>query len=567
MPSTNGRSPKRTILYARVSTEEQARSGYSLAQQLEALREYATHEGYEILEEVSDPGQSGATLERPGMDRIRELVEGGGVSIVLAQDRDRIAREPAYHYILKKEFEEYGCKIRALNDRGDDSPEGELTDGIIDQLAKFERAKTAERARRGRLRKAREGKIIATHTPAYGFAYNVARDGYIVNQETMPTVVRVFEDVAGGLSLRAVAKALARDGIPSPTGKHVWNSYSLRAMILDDLYMPHTSEEIQGVVQEGLLTADVAGRLNPSRPYGIWWGNKVRDSLRTVSEPAEEGGRRYRKRRKTVPRPRAEWIAVPIDLTDSGLEREVVELARAAIKDNVRPSSAGGRAWEVAGLVFCTSCGRKIHPHTTKGGSTDRLYYYYQCDNREGCSARPRVRAGKLEADVWQAVQSGLTDPDQLKADLDRMIELEHRVVRGDPDREAKHWLEKLSEVDEERRGFLRLAARGRITDKELDEELAALEETRQAASRELAALQNRKERIEALERDRDAVLEDYAGRTPDSLEALSSEERHQLYKMLRLSVAIHSDGNAEITGAFPESGNFLETDNVLCRT
>ena len=59
MPSTNGHGPKRAILYARVSTDEQARSGYSLAQQLEALREYAIREGYHILEEVSDPGQSG----------------------------------------------------------------------------------------------------------------------------------------------------------------------------------------------------------------------------------------------------------------------------------------------------------------------------------------------------------------------------------------------------------------------------------------------------------------------------------------------------------------------------
>jgi site-specific DNA recombinase len=65
-------SPKRAILYARVSTDEQARSGYSLAQQLEALREYAAHERYEVPEEVEDPGQSGASLERPGMDRVRK---------------------------------------------------------------------------------------------------------------------------------------------------------------------------------------------------------------------------------------------------------------------------------------------------------------------------------------------------------------------------------------------------------------------------------------------------------------------------------------------------------------
>jgi predicted site-specific integrase-resolvase len=73
MSSTNGHVPRGVILYARVSTEEQAKSGYSLAQQLEALRGYANREGYEVLEEIRDPRQSGASLERPGMDRVRDL--------------------------------------------------------------------------------------------------------------------------------------------------------------------------------------------------------------------------------------------------------------------------------------------------------------------------------------------------------------------------------------------------------------------------------------------------------------------------------------------------------------
>ncbi len=65
MPSTNGHGPKRAILYARVSTDEQARTGYSLAQQLEALREYAAREGLQVLEEVSDRGQSGQASSAP----------------------------------------------------------------------------------------------------------------------------------------------------------------------------------------------------------------------------------------------------------------------------------------------------------------------------------------------------------------------------------------------------------------------------------------------------------------------------------------------------------------------
>jgi site-specific DNA recombinase len=221
MPSTNGHGPKRAILYARVSTDEQARSGYSLAQQLEALREYANREGYEILEEVADPGQSGASLERPGMDRVRDLIAGGGVSVVLAQDRDRFAREPAYHYLLKREFEEYGTKIRALNDRGDESPEGELTDGILDQLAKFERAKIAERTRRGKRRMASEGKIVASLRPVYGFRYTDDRKGYEVDVAKMCVVRKIFELVAAGKTLRSIKRGLDDDGTPTPRGRAV----------------------------------------------------------------------------------------------------------------------------------------------------------------------------------------------------------------------------------------------------------------------------------------------------------------------------------------------------------
>src|SRR5919206_2404961 len=195
MHSNNGHGSKKAILYARVSTEEQARSGYSLSQQLEALRCYATQEGYKVLEEVTDPGQSGASLERPGMDKVRDLVAAGDVSIVLAQDRDRFAREPAYHYLLRREFEEHGCRLRALNDRGDESPEGELTDGILDQLAKFERAKTAERTRRGKLQKAREGKVLAVYRPPYGFRYNDTRDNYLLDAEKMAMMERIFRMV------------------------------------------------------------------------------------------------------------------------------------------------------------------------------------------------------------------------------------------------------------------------------------------------------------------------------------------------------------------------------------
>ena len=301
MPNTNGHGPKRAILYARVSTDEQARGGYSLAQQIEALREHAAREGYQILEEVSDPGQSGANLERPGIDRMQDLVGAGGVSVVLAQDRDRIAREPAYHYLLRRGFEEHNTKIRALNDRGDESPEGELTDGILDQLAKFERAKTAERSRRGKLRKAREGKVIPTHTADYGFEFNAAGDGYEVDEQTMPVVRRIFYLVGvEGLHMHRVKKLFDGEGINPPKGGRYWSKHFIRSRIMDDVYKPHTFDEVKK-----LVSSDVAAKLEPEKSYGIWWYNVRRTTAKQVVE-TEADQRRYRRRVTTVIKPKDE---------------------------------------------------------------------------------------------------------------------------------------------------------------------------------------------------------------------------------------------------------------------
>ncbi len=268
-----------------------------MAQQLEALRAYAAEEGYEVVEEITDPGQSGASLDRPGMDRVRDLVAAGGITVVLAQDRDRFSREPAYTYLLRREFEQHGCKLKALNDRGDESPEGELADGILDQVARYEKLKIAERTRRGKLRKAREGKVIAGHTPNYGFRYNPARDGYELDESTMPTVRRIFRMVGTeGASLHAVQRFLEREGVPAPKGGRSWSRSFLRSLIQEDAYKPHSLEETVA-----LVSPEVAARLDADEMYGIWWYNRFRAAPAHGSE----------QRRKFAEKPKREQVAVP----------------------------------------------------------------------------------------------------------------------------------------------------------------------------------------------------------------------------------------------------------------
>jgi site-specific DNA recombinase len=567
MPSTNGYGPKRAVLYARVSTDEQARSGYSLAQQIEALREYASQEGYEVLEEVADPGQSGASLERPGMDRVRDLVTEGGVSVVLAQDRDRFAREPAYHYLLRREFEERGTRIRALNDRGDDTPEGELTDGILDQLAKYERAKIAERSRRGKLQKARQGKIVAGPRPNFGFAYNTTRDNYVVDEVQMQTIRRIFREVgAEGKTMYTVKRALDREGVKPPLGGRFWSLKYIRDRINDDVYKTHPYDEVSA-----LVSPEVAARLDPSESYGVWWFNRRRHETRNVAESGPDGERRYRRQSRVSERPRSEWIAVPVP--DPGILREWVDRAREAIKGNAKPSANANRVWELSGgVLLCSECGCRMVAHTTTDKRRGSAHHYYRCAkrNRHGaqhaCAHGKYHRAKALEGIVWDLVSALLKDPERLRTGLDRLIEQERAGTRGNSDREANAWLEQLAEVEQERRGYLRLAAKGHMTDDDLAEALAELEDIRATAERELKAIRRRKAALEELELDKDALLEYYSGLMPDALDNLVPEERRQVYGMLRLTAEVAADGSMEARGVLSETLQVLcENGRIVC--
>jgi hypothetical protein len=146
--------------------------------------------------------------------------------------------------------------------------------------------------------------------------------------------------------------------------------------------------------------------------------------------------------------------------------------------------------------------------------------------------------------------------PGRLQADLDRADELERGGDRGDPDREAQAWAQRLSEADAKRARFQHAYAEGvmELQDlQDLQDRLTELEEERAVGERELAALRGRAERVRELERDRHDVLNTMMGEAPDVLDSLDPEERHRFYKMLRIKVHMAADDSMEITGVFPE--------------
>jgi DNA repair exonuclease SbcCD ATPase subunit len=178
---------------------------------------------------------------------------------------------------------------------------------------------------------------------------------------------------------------------------------------------------------------------------------------------------------------------------------------------------------------------------------------------------RTNFRAEKIESQVCETVCGILTHPEQLRADLEELIDRERKSNRrGDPELERKAWMDKLAETHRMRSSYQEQAAKALMTLDELATRLEDLEGTRKTAERELAILRNRRESIKRLEQDKDLLLDHYAGMAPEALSSLTPEERHQLYKILRLKVLAHLDGDVELTGdlvRMPVSGKVGEGD------
>ena len=234
-------------------------------------------------------------------------------------------------------------------------------------------------------------------------------------------------------------------------------------------------------------------RLDPEKRYGIWWFNRRR--TKTYQEAVDgPDGRRYKKRAKITPRPEEEWIAVPVP--DSGISREWVDLAREAIKGNARYSRNNNRPWTLSGgLARCAECGWAMATHSVWGRKVKHVNHYYRCSKAHVGYAHNRVLAqesppgGQAGADGLGLRLGGHEEPRGTRADLDRMIEHERAGTRGNPDKEAKLWAERLVEVDRKRAKYQEAFAADAVTLPELKAYLAQLDETRKTAEHELEAL------------------------------------------------------------------------------
>ncbi len=210
----------RVALYARVSTTGQADDGHSLAAQLEDMRAYAKLYRLEVVTEITDAGQSGKTLDRPGVHELQRLIAEGQISGIVIWKLDRLTRNVRDLGNLLEAFKEQGIALSSVQEKLDTSTAaGTLMVNILMSVAQWQREDAGERTKRGIAQAQRAGKRVGQ--PPYGWT---VQDGILVKDAQQQQVIRRIRALnRKGYSLREVARTLNNESITTRNRKQ-WSA-------------------------------------------------------------------------------------------------------------------------------------------------------------------------------------------------------------------------------------------------------------------------------------------------------------------------------------------------------
>ncbi len=192
-----------TVAYCRVSTEEQAAEGFSIAGQADKLRVYAELHDLGEVTVIADPGLSRKNLERPGLQQLLHMVEEGHVANVLTWRLDRSSSNLGDLIMLADRFGQAGVALHSFTEKIDlSSATGRMFYNILGSFAQFYREQLAENVRMGMQQAVRQGKWVNRPKTGYDLV-----DGELVPNEMAPVVRRIFTLRAEGQSQGKIADA------------------------------------------------------------------------------------------------------------------------------------------------------------------------------------------------------------------------------------------------------------------------------------------------------------------------------------------------------------------------
>ncbi len=517
---------KTAAIYCRVSTDNQEREGTSLLTQLEACREYCQGRGHDVSYRFSE-AYSGLSLERPELDKLRELVRTEAIDVLVCYSLDRLTRDPGHGVIITQELEKHHVTLEAVTEDVDNSELGKLISYIRGYASKLEAEKIRERCMRGKRARAREGRLPGGGgTTIYGYDYiKVSQEngGRRVIKETEAKWVRAIYSwlVNEGLSTNAITYRLRALNAPSKFGK-MWNRHSVQAILINPAYTGKTY------------------------------------AFTTVR------GRRQRTR------PQSDWIEIE-GVTPAIISQELFDAAQKQLQLN-RTKTVPTTKYEylLRGHIRCRQCGRAyvagIARRSLQNG-TQYVKLYYRCMGKtkvdvplERCCNKGWA-AKKLEGMVWGELERYLSDRDLIIGELEKQRQDAGQI--GVFEAELEHVERQLKAADGEQRQLLQWALKDFPADlvEAENRRLNKAKETLKAQKTELSAQikisQDAVINVPNLER----FIEDMQKRLPE----LDFEGKRLALDMLGITVYLDGE-NVEITGVIdPEKQVLRCPSNLSC--
>jgi site-specific DNA recombinase len=510
---------KTAAIYARVSSDKQ-REENTIASQTAALVAFARDQQFEVPSEwvFEDDGYSGASLIRPGLERVRDLAAEGLIQAVLVYAPDRLSRRYAHQILLVEELARAGVETLFLRTPRGSSPEDELLVQLQGMIAEYERAQILERSRRGKRHRARQGEVSVLSGAPFGYRFirktEHAAARYEVNEEQARIVRWIFAlYTAQGLSIGALARRLNEQAIPTCKQRGCWERSTVWGVLRNPAYK---GEACFGKTR-------IAPRQRITRPLRMRGGVASRNSA-------------------SHERPHQDWIAIAVPPIVS---EETFALAQERLEANkiyaprrtITPSL-------VQGLVSCSKCSYALYRTSTR--SSARKIYYYRCLGSDAyrhlgkfvCDNKP-VRQDLLDEVVWREVVRLLEEPKLIQSEIDRRLAAARKV---DPTKLREETLRR--ELARIRKGIDRLLTayqEGLLSLDELRERAPELRRREQANNAELQAIVDQLVDRAAYLRLAE-TLTTFLTRLRASADTLDVSERQRILRLLVKDVLVGDD-------------------------
>ena len=510
---------KIAAIYARVSSDRQKEDN-TIASQTTALIAFASTQGYSVPDGMifEDDGYSGATLERPGLERIRDLAAEGQLHAVLVLSPDRLSRNYAYQVLLIEELGKHGVECVFQKAPSVATPEDQLLVQFQGMIAEYERAQILERSRRGKRHRARQGEVSVLGGAPYGYRYIKKTDqtaAYYEVIEAEAEVVRLVYQryTVDHLSIGAITRLLNEQSVPTAKRISRWERSTVWAILRNPAY--------KGTAYFGKTRA--APRQKITRSLRLRGGIISRNSANHE-------------------RPREEWIAIPVpaivsEATFALAEERLEQNKKFAPRRTIAPSV-------VQGLVACKKCGYALSRTSTR--TSKRKIHYYRCLGSDAwrhlggpvCDNRP-VRQDLLDQLVWTEIIRLLEDPSLIQAELDRRLAA---ARNADPtERREKALKREAIRLNKSMDRLLTAYQEDLITIDEFRERMPTLRQREQATQAELQSLVDQEQERATYLRLAE-TLTGFLTRLRSSAETLDVEERQRIVRLLVKDVLVGDD-------------------------